>query len=332
VPMLSGQDKGLCRSTPNCVHDESMNARDNQRDWLVGLLLVLAIGLTANSILGPLALDVIEYRYTESLINQGIGLDAIALLGAAPLALVAAWLVSAQHPAGAVLAFIPSTFAAYMAPQYIIGPDYLGLPGNNERFFLLHMALLVIGISTTVAAWRTIDPSRLRPPTEAADRRRSLAMFGLVAFIFVGRWLTGIIDLFGGSPANADYRENPTAYLLIGLLDLGVVVPAAVAAGIGLRLHAPWARTAAYAVIGWLALVPAAVAAMAITMQINDDSNATSGATAMFVVAAAVFTLGAASLYRPMFHHGAALPDEPASGLATTHMNAKQLARRGDQS
>jgi len=278
-----------------------LNARHTQRDWLVRLLLLLAVGLTANSILGPLALDVIEYRYSESLINQGIGLDAVALLGAVPVALIAAWLVRAQHPAGAVLAFIPSTFAAYMAPQYIVGPDYLGLPGNNERFFLLHLALLIIGILATVAAWRTIDHTRLRPDTEAADRRRSLVMFGLVAFIFGGRWLTGIIDLLGGNPSNADYQENPTAYLLIGLLDLGVVVPMAVAAGTALRRNTRWARTAAYAVIGWLALVPAAVAAMAIVMQINDDPNATPGATAMFVIAAVVFTLGAVSLYRPMF-------------------------------
>ena len=126
-------------------------------------------------------------------------------------------------------------------------------------------------------------------------------LLGVVAFIFFGRWLPSLIDLLGGDPANADYQENPTAYLLIGFLDLGIVVPAALVAAAGLSQRRPWARTAAYAVIGWFALVPAAVAAMAIVMTVNDDPQASNGATTMFVVAGSVFTAGAALLYRPLF-------------------------------
>ncbi len=73
------------------------------------------------------------------------------------------------------------------------------------------------------------------------------------------------------------------------------------AAAIALRRHRRWARTAAYAIIGWFALVPAAVAAMAVVMQLRDDPNATTAATILFVVAATVFTFGADWLYRPMF-------------------------------
>lgn len=269
--------------------------------WLVRLLWLLAVGLAANSILGPFVLDVIEYRYSDSLVNQGIGLDAVALFAAVPLAIVAALLVTRGHPAGPVLAFSPTLFAAYMAPQYIIGPDYLTLPGNNERFFVFHLVLFVVGVAAAILAWRTTDRSRLRPASDRSDRRRSLVLFGVVAFIFGGRWLAGIVTLLQGSPTGADFQENPTAYLLIGVLDLGVVVPAATAAAIGLRRHCTWARTAAYAVIGWFALVPAAVAAMAIVMLARDDPDATTGATVMFVVAAAVFTVAAAQLYRPMF-------------------------------
>jgi hypothetical protein len=277
-------------------------SHDARSTWLVRLLVLLAVGLAANSILGPLALDVIEYRYTESLVNQGIGLDLVALVAAAPIAIAAAMLVVRHHPAGSVLAFIPATFAAYMAPQYVIGPDYLGLPGNNERFVVLHLALFVLGVTTTIVAWRTIDRTELQPRTIESDGRRSLALFGMVAFILFGRWLTGLIDLVAGDPTGADYRENPTAYLLIGFLDLGIVVPAASATAIGLRRQSAWARTASYAVIGWFALVPAAVAAMAVVMQIEDDPNASTGTTGVFVLAAMVFTVGAASLYRPMLH------------------------------
>ncbi len=279
---------------------------------LLTLLVLLALGLAANALLGPLAFEVIDYRYSDSLINQGIGLDAVALGGAAPLALAAGALVRRRHPAGPVLAFIPSTFAAYMTPQYVVGPDYLGLPGNNERFFAFHLALFVLALATAILAWRAVDPQQLRPATDAGDRRRSLVLFGVVAFVFAGRWLTGIVDLTAGDPTSVDYRENPTAYLLIGLLDLGLVVPAAVATGIALRRQRSWARTAAYAVIGWFALVPAAVAAMAVVMEVRDDPNATTGATVLFVVAATVFTLGAAWLYRPMFSSASTGGPRPA--------------------
>ena len=272
--------------------------------WLARLLVLLAVGLAANALLGPLVLAGIEYRYSDSLINQAIGLDAVALLGAAPAALVAAFLTAHHHPAGPVIAIIPATFAAYMAPQYIMGPDYLALPGNNERFFLFHLALFVLGITTAILAWRNVDRSKLRPDTAEGDRRRSLILLGVATFILVGRWVAGIADLLAGDPTGVDYRENPTAYLLIGVLDLGVIVPATITAAVGLRKHTTWARTASYAVIGWFALVPAAVAAMAVVMQINDDPNATTGATVMFVVAAIVFTIGALLLYRPMFRDG----------------------------
>ena len=131
-------------------------------------------------------------------------------------------------------------------------------------------------------------------------------MFTVAAFIFLGRWLAGVVDLIGGEPFSVDFVENPTAYLLIGILDLGLVVPAAIAAGLGLRLGTGWAREAAFAVVGWFSLVPASVAAMAITMQVNGDPNATTGATVLFSVAAVVFTLGAALLYRPLFNQRSA--------------------------
>ncbi|MEZ5175528.1 MAG: hypothetical protein R2823_04910 [Acidimicrobiia bacterium] len=272
--------------------------------WLGFGLFALALGLAANSVLGPLFLETIRYHYSESLINQGIGLDAVVLFGAVPIAVAAGVLILRGHMAGPILAFIPTTFAAYMAPQYVVGPEYLELPGNNEQYFVFHLALFVLAVVLLFGAWGCVDRDRLVPASGPADRRRSWVMFGVAAFILLGRWLPGIVDLVDGDPSGADYLENPTAYLLIGVLDLGVVVPAAVVAGIGLRRNASWARTAAYAVTGWFALVPASVAAMAITMQVNDDPNATTGATVLFSVAAVIFTVGAALLYRPLFGGG----------------------------
>lgn len=263
-------------------------------------LMIVAVLLGANSIMGPLATGVIRYRFSETLINQGIGLDAVALLAAVPVAVVAAVLVRRRHPLGPILAFVPGAFAVYMAPQYVVGPEYLELAGNNERFFVFHLALFIAGLAVIVLATVAGRTAAILPSSERSDRRRSWVMVGVAAFILLGRWLPGLIGLTGGNPTMPDYLENPTSYLLIGLLDLGLVVPAALLAAIGLRRHAGWARLLAYGVIGWFALVPAAVAAMAVTMVWRNDPAASTPMAIFFVAAAVVFTAGAATLYRPM--------------------------------
>jgi hypothetical protein len=159
-----------------------------------------------------------------------------------------------------------------------------------------------------LAAWSAVDREWLAPQSRVSDRKRIWVMLGVAGYIALGRWLPAVLDLTSGQPTNPDFLENPTAFLLIGILDLGLVVPAAIVVAVGLGRGAQWARTGAYAVIGWFALVPASVAAMSITMWINDDPNADSGRMTLFVVAAVVFTAGAALLYRPLFIADQELP------------------------
>jgi hypothetical protein len=80
-------------------------------------LFALAAGLAANTLLGPLFTGTIRYHYGETLTNQGIAVDAVALFAVAPIAVVAALLTLRGHRAGPILGFIPATFMAYMAPQ-----------------------------------------------------------------------------------------------------------------------------------------------------------------------------------------------------------------------
>ncbi|MCC6340156.1 MAG: hypothetical protein IT197_09305 [Acidimicrobiia bacterium] len=267
---------------------------------LAAALVVLGVALAANSLLGPLGLGVIEYHYAESMTNQGIGLDAVALALGAPLAGLAAVLVHRGHRAGPIVAFAPATFAAYMMPQYVVGPDYLGLPGNNERAIPFHISVMVLALGIAVAAWRTAGHGGLPPDSRRSDRRRAWVLVGLVVFVAAGRWLPAFAGVIRDRPSSA-YLDNPTAFWLVGLLDMGLIVPAAIATAAGLRRGLGWARRAGYAVIGWFSLVPASVAAMAVTMQVNGDPLATTSETVVTVVAALAFTAGAAALYRPLF-------------------------------
>lgn len=272
--------------------------RNRDRSLLAGLV-VLAAGLAANTVLGPLVLGIIDYRYGESMTNQGIGIDAVALLVVAPAALLAAWMVRRDHLAGPPLAFLPAVFAVYTAPQYVIGPEYQQMPGNNEQFFLLHLGLLLVGIAVLLLAWQAVDRIHLLPDTRDSDRRRSWLLFGAAGFVLV-RWLPFLPELMQGSPSGREYADNPTAFLLIALLDLALAVPATLTAAFGLRAGAVWGRSAAYAVVGFFAVVPLSVAAMAVTMVLRGDPNGSVVAATGFSGAAIGFGLMALLMYRPL--------------------------------
>src|SRR5690242_16036390 len=65
---------------------ETASTRATQQRTLAAVLALLTVGLATVALLGPLASGVIEYHLTETLRNQMIGLDAVALFVVAPLA------------------------------------------------------------------------------------------------------------------------------------------------------------------------------------------------------------------------------------------------------
>ncbi|HSJ21382.1 MAG TPA: hypothetical protein VK964_12475, partial [Nocardioidaceae bacterium] len=70
------------------------------RRMLALVLTALGLGLAAAPLLGPLGLEAIEYRTSPTTLNQLLGSDAAALFVAAPLCLVAAYLVDRGRLAG----------------------------------------------------------------------------------------------------------------------------------------------------------------------------------------------------------------------------------------
>jgi hypothetical protein len=103
------------------------------------------------------------------------------------------------------------------------------------------------------------------------------------------------------APEDEGYLAGPSFSWAIAMLDLGVFLPATVVACVGLVRGRVWAQKALFLVVGRFGLVGAAVAAMAITMYVNDDPNASAG-NAVFMTALGVsFGLLALWVYTPLF-------------------------------
>jgi len=278
--------------------------------WLGWLLVALGVGLAANSVLGPLALGVIEYHLSGTLVNQGIGLDAFSLAVVTPLLVIAGVLVLRGNATAALVAIAPALYLPYMFLQYIAGPEYLQYEGNNESFFPLHVALLSLGAVAAVRAWSLVPDHALSVLSRRGERLAGGAVLSIAAFIALGMYVSnGLIDALSDFQGWAtepganrgEYLENPHMYWTVVMMDLGMLVPAAVATGVALlRGGSAWAHKAMYVVVGWLALVGPAVASMGVAMEVNEDPNASLGKTVMFGVVAAVFVAFAARLYWPV--------------------------------
>jgi len=266
----------------------------------VAALVAIAAGLVAVALLGPLTGGPIEYHVSETLRNQTIGLDATSLFIVAPLAVAAAVLARRGHVAGPALALGVGAYTAYMFTQYIVGPEYLARPGDNERLFPLYLCLFVLGWGSALLAWQAITSE---PGSGSRRRHRILGrvVLPLLALLAFSRYVPALADAINGDPHDAGYRAGPTFFWTIAMLDLGIFLPATVLTCMALLRGRPWAQKALYLVVGWFGLVGPAVAAMAIAMYVNDDPNATAGNAIAMTILGLAFAMLAVSVYLPLF-------------------------------
>jgi len=266
-----------------------MTGRHVNRALALGMF-AFGLGLMLNSLLGPLGLAVFDYPFSETVRNETLGLDAVSALLVAPVALSVGVLALREHRATWLLALGPTAYGAYMLIQYVVGPQYQ----SYQPWIPLQLALFVLSASLLLHAWTHGDE---------LDGGQSwgwaFVSFGLAAFV-LSRWLSAFAGMPGNEPVPAA-RPDLTMYWVIFFLDLGIVVPAAVATGVGLLTGSRWASRALYGLVGWFALVPPSVAAMSVAKVLRGDPNAATGDTIVFIVATGIFWLIAYRLFRPLF-------------------------------
>jgi hypothetical protein len=260
-------------------------------------LIAMAGGLAINSILGPLVLNVVTYPVTPTMLNQTLGLDAASLLLVAPLSVATGILAFRRHPAASALALGPACYTPYMFVQYIVGPSYLYFPTT----LTLHLALFLLGWVNSVAAWTSVTlptPERDR----GRDQKLGVLLLLLSGFILL-RYLPALAGSMRQTPLPLEALGDPAMFWTIFLLDVGIVVPLALSAGIDLLgKGSVWAWKTGLATIGWFALVSTSVAAMGAVMLIRGDRYATGGTTVAFAAMALFGIASAAWVYRPFLH------------------------------
>ena len=273
-------------------------ATSTHRSGFAGGLLVLAGCLLANSVLGPLGTGALDYPISASMENQLRGLELVTVLLVVPWLVATAVLARRGHPAAPLLAIGSAGYAAYMFVQYVLGPEY----GAYSWTVLFHLGIASLAGGLVLVAWQRAQTEPVPELAPDRRRRRVLVLLALAGFVLL-RYVPAFVGAAGGTPIADEFQDARTFFWSIVLLDPGVVVPATVAAAVALLRGTPGGDRAAYAVLGWFALVPPSVAAMAVVMLVRDDPYASMGTTLLLGVASVVFAAVAVAAFRPLLAH-----------------------------
>jgi hypothetical protein len=268
---------------------------------LSGGLACLGGLIVLYAILGPLVLDVIHFRTSDSGLNQIRGGDLAALVVVAPGCFAVAWLAWRGHPAAPVLALAPAMFAMYTYSQLILANEYLYRPGNVERFFPLLLAMFLLAAAVALRCWGLVRPEGLPASTRRLQRGSGILLIIMAAFIVLVLHLPMLVDALRDPPSGAAYLDLPTTFWVVKFYDLGIVAPAALTVGIGLLRRQPWARKPAYGILGGYVLLGWSVAGMAWTMWLNADPMASVAMLVGFTGLSTAGTVFGYFLYRPLF-------------------------------
>lgn len=244
-------------------------------------LLAMTFGNVATIALGPLVLGVVHYPIGESVLNQLFGLEIVTLSVVVPWSAWSALRCLRGDPVGPVLAIGPAGYTAYMVAQYVVGPEY----DAYRVMALAHVLLFSVALCVTIWAFTLGCRAGLAPFGSAAGRRWALVLVGL-AMVVALRYLPALVGSFTHAAIPTEFADARAFYWAIVLLDLGVVVPASLIGAVAVWRRSLHARVVVAAVLGWFALVPPSVAAMATVMWVRDDPNASAGQTALLWVIA----------------------------------------------
>ena len=285
-----------------------------------GWALVALAGLLAlNSLLGPLLLGVVEYPISESMSNQLLGLEVVTLALVVPWTALAGVLALRDDPRAPVLALGPTGYSAYMFVQYVLGPEYR----TYSWAVLFHVAMVALSGGLALCAWSRAQHEPVPSISDRQRRRLSLVLSGVAVFVLL-RYAPAFVGAPSSETIAAEFGDARTFFWSIVLLDLGVVVPMTAAAAASLLRGSAAGHRALYGVVGWFALVPPSVTAMAAVMLVRDDPHASvptllllAGATlAFWTVALSVLgrLLPRTRAQGPLFHPPSPLPNDGTSG------------------
>ena len=162
------------------------------------------------------------------------------------------------------------------------------------------------------------------------QRAAAVALLLVAVFLVVGQHLRSMLTAWRDPQSLTEYASSPTPFWTVKLMDLGIIVPAALVTGVALWRGARWAQRVAFVILTGYTCLAASVAAMALVMNLRSDPDASIGLAVGFAGFAVVFVTLTALLYRPLFSPSPARPAPPAERQGRRGRKRAEGAEMGD--
>lgn len=198
---------------------------------------------------------------TVSMGAQAMGQDLVTLLVAIPLLLLSVYLIHKKSLKGQMI-WMGSIF--YFLYTYAS----LAFLATYNQFFLVYVVLLGLSLYTFIYGLMSLDASNLKNSMIPGKTTTVAAIFTiLMAFMLAFMWLSLIIGslISGSAPA---VLETYTT-LVIQALDLAVLIPAAIIAGLLLLKGRAWGYVLMSILIVKISLMGTAIMSMIYFMAQN---------------------------------------------------------------
>jgi len=242
--------------------------------WFVLALMVAAS--SSGLLLDGVYLDSVN---VEAALRGG---DLVNLIAVAPILLIAMWLAHRGSIRAHLVWLAMLTYAAYGYAYYIFGPTF-------NDFFLIHVAIFVLAIVALGFGFGGLDLTALAPRFKSAWLPRVVAGFLVGAMVFmIGNYTAEILQHMGGGELPTDVLPFAEWRVHLGYaLDLSLLAPSAVIAGILLWQRLLWGHAVATVELVFLCVFQLSFLSAAIFMSnagIPDTAVAISQAVTSMIV------------------------------------------------
>jgi hypothetical protein len=278
-----------------------------ERYFVSIIAIVCALALDILSLSGPLLLNIIEYKSSQSAIIQGQAQDFVNLVLIAPICFIGGILLLKNNEnAKYFLILVPLYTIFYTGVAYAIFPEWShpAYTGNSEQFFWLYWLLISSGIIILLKSFSMFTPDDT-PVYNRRNLKIYLSLMIIFISIFIMLWISEIQTvLTTGNTSSGSYSDAPNLFWIIKTIDLGITLPLGI-----ISLYLFWTRTKqAYPLIllffGYFVSITTAVFVMAVFMLLNNDPSLQEGGIVIFTILMVLAWIGFFYLIKdkiPMF-------------------------------
>ncbi|QEE17528.1 hypothetical protein DSAG12_03365 [Promethearchaeum syntrophicum] len=191
--------------------------------------IICGIIIVVLAILGPLFLNIINYKTSQSGIWQVLGQDLANLILLAPICIVGGILHLKKREAAKYFLILPAITLIYTGLSYGIGqewnhPELLG-NYNVEKFFWIYLILIIGGLIMIIFSLPLFNQSDVPKFNPKTIKIYALSVIVFLV-LFAMMWLKEVFEVVQfGDTVSGSYSATPVVFWVIRYLDLGFTIP-----------------------------------------------------------------------------------------------------------